>query len=132
MSTKMYFIFVNNDIEESQIFASALHQADAKKNLIVIPNGFELIQFLQDVKRGDSYPDLIILTPKFLRLNGMDLLGLLKTDDFYRLIPVVMLLPEKNNSHEDICNKLGTTHMPSPKSQIECMSAVNKMCMVCF
>lgn len=131
MTTNMYFIFVSNDIEESQIFEAALHEADAKKNLIIIPNGFELIQFLQDVKRGDSYPDLIILTPKFLRLNGMDLLELLKTDDFYRLIPVVMLLPEKNNDHEEICNKLGTTHLPSPKNQIEWANAVNKMCMAC-
>jgi len=99
--------------------------------LITVANGYDLIQFLQNVKKDESYPDLIVLTPKFLRLNGMDLLELLKTDDMYCLIPVVMLLPENNFDQETVCNRLGAQFMLSPKDQGEWMSTVKKMCTVC-
>jgi len=127
----MYFIFVNNVVEDVQLFENILHEIDSKTILITVSNGYDLIQFLQNVKRDESYPDLIVLTPKFLRLNGMDLLELLKTDDIYCLIPVVMLLPENNFDHETVCNRLGAEFMLAPKGQGEWMSTVKKMCTVC-
>jgi CheY-like chemotaxis protein len=127
----MYFIFVSNDIEAAQFFEDELHIADAKKILITIPNGYDLIQFLQNVKKGESYPDLIILTPEFLRLSGMDLLELLKTDDFYRIIPVVMLLTENNNDQEAFCTRLGAEFITAPKNKSEWADAINKMCVAC-
>ena len=127
----MYFIFVSNDTEDAHLFEKELHKADSRKILITISNGYDLIQFLQNVKRGESYPDLIILTPKFLRIGGMDLLELLKTDDLYRLIPVVMLLSDDSNGQEELCNRLGTEFMPAPKNKNEWSGAVNKMCEVC-
>ena len=127
----MYFIFVSDDLEPVQLLEQVLHQMDAKKTVINVPDGFELIQLLQNVKKGESYPDLIVLTPAFLRLGGMDLLELLKTDDIYCLIPVFMLLPENNGAQETICNRLGTTYMISPKNQVEWTTAATRMCAAC-
>jgi CheY-like chemotaxis protein len=127
----MYFIFVSNDSEAVQLFEYELLQADAKNVLLVLPNGYDLIRFLQEIQKGEPYPDLIILTPKFLRLGGMDLLELLKTDDLYRLIPVFMLLPEYNVDQEAVCNRLGTEYLPAPHNPAEWESAVNRMCAVC-
>jgi len=124
----MYFIFVNNVVEEVQVFEDILYKIDSKKILITVANGYDLIQFLQNIKKDESYPDLIVLTPKFLRLNGMDLLELLKTDDTYCLIPVVMLLPESNFDQEANCNRLGADFMLAPKDDVEWMSTVTKMC----
>jgi CheY-like chemotaxis protein len=127
----MYFLFVNNDNDDVLAFEKILHTIDSKKILITVANGYDLIQFLQNVKKDESYPDLIVLTPKFLRLNGMDLLELLKTDDMYCLIPVVMLLPENNFDQETVCNRFGAEFMLSPKDQGEWMSTVKKMCAIC-
>ena len=127
----MYFLFVNNDIVATQFFENILHKIDSKKMLVTVPNGYDLIQFLQQVKTGESYPDLIILTPKFLRLSGTDLLELLKTDDMYRLIPVIMLLSENNFDEEAACNRLGTEFLTAPKNQGQWMAAVEKMCAAC-
>jgi len=127
----MYFLFVNNDIEATRLFENILHTIDSKNILITVPNGYDLIQFLQHVKKGESYPDLIILTPKFLRLSGTDLLELLKTDDMYRLIPVIMLLAENNYDEEAACNRLGTEILMAPKDQGQWKSVVEKMCAAC-
>ena len=127
----MYFIFVNNIVEEVRVFENILHEIDSTTILTTVANGYDLVEFLQNVKTNESYPDLIVLTPKFLRLNGMDLLELLKTDDIYCLIPVVMLLPENNLDQETICNRLGAEFMLAPKDRVEWMSTVKKMCSVC-
>lgn len=127
----MYFIFVSNEIEAVRFFESVLHDVDSKKILVTLSNGFDLIQFLQNVKKGEAYPELIVLTPKYLRLSGLDLLELLKTDDIYRLIPVMMLLQEGNINHEVICDRLGTEFMIAPKDQKEWAGAVQRMCAAC-
>lgn len=127
----MYFIFVNDITEEVRLFEDILHEIDSTTILITVANGYDLVQFLQNVKANESYPELIVLTPKFLRLNGMDLLELLKTDDIYCLIPVVMLLPENNPDQETICNRLGAEFMLAPKNRSEWMSTVKKMYSVC-
>lgn len=124
----MYFIFVSDDKEAIGFFENELQKIDAKKVLITLDNGFDLINFLQNVGKGRSYPELIILTPKFLRLGGMDLLELLKTDDIYRLIPVMILLPENNVLHEERCNRLMTDFIPAPTTENEWNQAVSKMC----
>jgi len=127
----MYFIYVSNDVQATDIFEDVLHKIDHKKILITVPNGYELIQFLQNVKKGESYPDLIVLTPDYLRISGKDLLELLKIDDIYCLIPVVMLFSENNEQDEAFCERLGTEFMIAPKLQNEWMSAVKKMCATC-
>jgi len=127
----MYFLFVSNDIEVVRSFEDVLHLADAKKALITVSNGYDLIDYLQNVKRGESYPDLIVLTPDFLRISGTDLLELLKTDDLYRLIPVLMLLPDDNSHHEAVCTRLGSEFIPVPRNKTEWEYAVNRMCSFC-
>jgi CheY-like chemotaxis protein len=127
----MYFVFVTNDLEAVGVFERVLHESGAKKNLLIAPNGYDLIQLLQNVKKGEPYPDLIILTPKFLRISGIDLLELLKTDDFYRLIPVVMLLPESNDDYQAVCIRLNAEYMPFPKDKNEWVQAIDRMCAAC-
>jgi CheY-like chemotaxis protein len=126
----MYFIFVSNDIEAVRNFEEVLHAADAKKILVTVSNGYDLIDYLQNVKRGQPYPDLIIITQKFLRITGIDLLELLKTDDMYRLIPVLMMLLEDNDEQHALCNRLGSEYMAVPKDRREWVSAVDRMCTV--
>ena len=127
----MYFIFVSNDIDGIRTFEDVLHLSDPNRVLIAVSNGYDLIDYLQNVNRGESYPDLIILTPKFLRVSGTDLLELLKTDDFYRLIPVIMLLPGENTHHEEVCTRLNCEFIPEPRNKVEWANAVDKMCAVC-
>ena len=127
----MYFIFVSNDIDAVRTFEDVLHLVDSKRILITVPNGYDLINYLQNVKRGESYPDVIILTPKYLRISGTDLLELLKTDDFYRLIPVLMLMPDDNPQHEEVCSRLGSEYMPAPRSKEEWLYALDRMCAAC-
>jgi len=127
----MYFIYVSNDAQATDIFESVLNKVDRNRMLITVPNGYELIQFLQNVKRGESYPDLIVLTPNCLRISSREVLELLKIDDIYCLIPVMMLITEITEEDETFCKRLGTEFMVAPQLQREWTAAVKKMCSVC-
>lgn len=127
----MYFIYVSNDIDAVELLEQVLHRVDQSKILLAVPNGYDLIQFLQNVKRGEAYPDLIILTTHFARLGGKELLELLKTDDIYRMIPVLMFLSNDNEEDAAFCKRLGTDYLVTPTVKKDWIKAAKRMCTSC-
>lgn len=114
----MYVIYVSTDVKAVEMLEEMMHLVDKKKLLLAVSNGYDLIQFLQNVKTGESYPDLIILSTHRSRLNGRELLELLKTDDIYRMIPVVMFVAAERELEEEWCPRLGTEMILSPTAPI--------------
>jgi CheY-like chemotaxis protein len=126
----MYFIYVSTDLKAIEVLEQVLFNVDKNKRLLTVANGYDLIHFLQNVKRGESYPDLIILSSGKSRLNGKELLELLKTDDIYRLIPVIMLLPERDQD-APFYLRMGTDTIIAPNLQNEWTDVAVKMCAAC-
>ena len=127
----MYLIYVSNDVEAVEMLEEVLQRVDKKKLLIAVANGYDLIQFLQNVKEGESYPDLIILSTQRSRLNGRELLELLKTDDIYRMIPVIMFVAREHEMGDAWCERLGTETILSPSIPKEWVTAARKICAAC-
>jgi CheY-like chemotaxis protein len=127
----MYLIYVSTDPEAVEMLEAVLQRVDKKKLLVAVSNGYDLIQFLQNVKEGESYPDLIILSTHRSRLNGRELLELLKTDDIYRMIPVIMFLAGEHELEEKWCEQLGTETILSPTIPKEWVTAARRICEAC-
>ena len=127
----MYFLYVTKDISSINRLEEVLNLIDKKKVLLAVPGGYELIHFLQNIGQGDAYPELIILTLKMPRLSGIDTLELLKTDDIYRLIPVIVFTGDESTKEKDYCNQLGAELIAKPTDQIEWVDAAKKLCAAC-
>jgi len=127
----MYFIYVSSDNDAIELLEEVLQLVDKTKLLIAVPDGYDLVQFLQNVKRGESYPDLIILSTHLSRMSGKEVLELLKIDDIYRLIPVIMLLHEKDEDEELFCKQLGTDTIIRPSLKKEWITVAKQMCAAC-
>jgi CheY-like chemotaxis protein len=127
----MYLIYVSTDAAAVEMLEEVLHRVDKKKLLMAVSNGYDLIQFLQNVKQGESYPELIILSTHRSRLNGRELLELLKTDDIYRMIPVIMFVTGEQELEEKWCERLGTETIVSPTIPNEWVTAAHKICAAC-
>jgi len=127
----MYLIYVSTDAAAVEMLEEVLHRVDKKKLLMAVSNGYDLIQFLQNVKQGESYPELIILSTHRSRLNGRELLELLKTDDIYRMIPVIMFVIGEEELEEKWCERLGTETIVSPTIPNEWVTAAHKICAAC-
>jgi CheY-like chemotaxis protein len=124
-------MYVSSDRDAVNLLQEELAVVNQLDILRTVENGFDLIRFLEDVKTGDSYPDLIILSKKMARLSGHEILELLKTDDIYRLIPVIMLVPEDNEEDNTLCNRMGAEMMTTPTQRNEWASAAKKFCAAC-
>jgi CheY-like chemotaxis protein len=114
-----YFLYAEDD-EEDVVLMKRLWEAQNQHNQIVsVSDGYQLLKFLQEINEQGSFPSLIILDLDLPRLSGTELLKLLKTDDIYRLIPVVILTSAASEQDISICKKLGAEVMTKPRAPQE-------------
>ena len=80
----------------------ALSAAKILHNLAVVDNGEEAVSYLRNAGqyRDAARPDLVLLDLNLPRLDGREVLALIKADDVLRRIPVVVLTT--SNSEEDV------------------------------
>ena len=111
---RSYFLYVEDDTDDISLFRDAMYTETKRDNTVYVNNGFELLNYLQQVKTDESYPCLIILDFYLPKVNGMDTLILLKTDDLYRLIPVIIFSSRISQVDRDKCMSLGADIVVKP------------------
>ncbi len=81
-------LLVEDDIADAMLIEEALSERGAR-NLVQATDGVAALEHLRD---PDSVrPDLIVLDLNMPRMNGRELLRVLKTDEDLQTIPVVVL-----------------------------------------
>src|SRR5215217_4408122 len=99
MKNKPYFLYADDDEDDVILLKDMLQLSGSDKEVVSVKDGYAALQYLQKIQQGDTYPCLIILDIEMPRLNGKETLELLKTDDIYCLIPVLIL--SVNNSESN-------------------------------
>lgn len=85
-----YVLYADHD-EDDRFFLSLSFEKNVfDKHLEAVSSGNELLKFLENHKDQKGLPCLIILDQKMNGLQGEEVLGILKNDERYRHIPVVM------------------------------------------
>jgi CheY-like chemotaxis protein len=67
-------------------------------------NGEEAIAIL---KEKEIIPDIIVLDLNMPKINGIEFLGLLKSDDYLKYIPAIVLTTSSNSSDLLQCYRIG-------------------------
>ncbi|MEU9133841.1 response regulator [Kitasatospora sp. NPDC048540] len=81
-------LLVEDDVADAMLIEEALSERGAR-NLVQVTDGLAALEHLR--APGTVRPDLIVLDLNMPRMNGRDLLKVLKTDEDLRTIPVVVL-----------------------------------------
>ncbi|MFD6880186.1 MULTISPECIES: response regulator [unclassified Streptomyces] len=81
-------LLVEDDMADALLIEEALSERGAR-NLVQVTDGVAALEHLRDP--GSVRPDLIVLDLNMPRMNGRDLLKVLKTDEDLQTIPVVVL-----------------------------------------
>ncbi|MFS8198454.1 response regulator [Streptomyces sp. CWNU-52B] len=81
-------LLVEDDIADAMLIEEALSERGAR-NLVQVTDGVAALEHLR--APGTPRPDLIVLDLNMPRMNGRDLLKVLKSDDDLQTIPVVVL-----------------------------------------
>lgn len=109
-----YFLYAAEEQESAAALEKIFQKHKIQCTLVNVPSGFAVIKYLEQIKANEAYPSLIILDLTIPRLNGIETLKLLKTDDLYRLIPVVIFSAGLSPEDEEICKSLGADVLIRP------------------
>ena len=131
MNDPLYILYADDDADDILLMKKTVGELNHAREVVGVSNGYELIKYLQSIKQGKAYPALIVLDIHMPRLNGKETLDLLKTDDMYRLIPVVMFSGDCNINDEDLFKRLGTEIVAKPKDYSDWTNTVKQLCTYC-
>lgn len=114
MKNRAYLLYAEDDPDDVTFLKEMLQFSDKTHSMYSVGNGVEVIQFLQDIAPGDAFPSLIVLDIRMPRMDGIELLQLLKTDDLYRMIPVIIFSNQASDDQKRSCKQLDTEILSKP------------------
>jgi CheY-like chemotaxis protein len=83
-----HVLLVEDDLEDRLLIEEALSAEGQTRSIVQASDGLAALEHLRSAQR---HPDLIVLDLNMPRMGGVELLGILKTDEQLRVIPVVVL-----------------------------------------
>lgn len=124
--SRSYFLYAEDDKDDMDIMQEMMNKQQSTSRVVCVDNGFALLDYLQHVPKKDSYPCLIILDMRLPKLNGIETLELLRTDDLYRLIPVVIFSSMLTESEKERCLGLGAEVLVKPLTYSEWLDVLDR------
>lgn len=105
-------ILVEDDVDDAELTIRALRKNKMSSNLVHLKNGKEALDFIfgQGEYTGRSLnnnPRLILLDLKMPKVNGLEVLKIIKSDERTKLIPVIVLTSSKESPDLEACYALG-------------------------
>ena len=113
MKSDKYIVYVDDDPDDRSLFMEAFHSIPDFR-VVTLVNGFELMLFLKQRTREDI-PSLIVLDINMPVMNGIESLTLLKSNENYKNIPVVMFATSASPNDVEYCKTLNTEIFLKPR-----------------
>jgi CheY-like chemotaxis protein len=119
-------LLVEDDAADALLVEEALLDGHGDRSLVQVPDGVAALEHLRDP--AHPRPDLIVLDLNMPRMNGVELLKILKQDEELRAIPVVILTTSA--AAEDVAAAYGTyasAYVVKPVNLDDFMDAVQNI-----
>jgi len=112
MNTEAEILLAEDTPSDAEMTIRAIRKSKVNNKIIHVSDGKEAIDFLfglgeftgRDVRHK---PKVIILDLKMPKVNGIEVLARIKSDDLTRKIPVVVLTSSKEDPDIENCYSLG-------------------------
>ncbi len=111
MKTFRRILLVEDDPKDLELTINALNENNLANDIVVARDGVEAMDFL--LRRGplaqpsDPYPVLILLDLKMPKMDGIQVLTQIKSNEFLKTIPIVILTSSSETQDLETCYKLG-------------------------
>jgi CheY-like chemotaxis protein len=125
MSKSLNILLIEDDTIEVMKFNRVLKTLNLNHKVIEANNGEEALEILR-IK--EIIPDIILLDLNMPKLNGLEFLKILKSDELLKFIPSVILTTSSN--HKDLleCYKIGIAgYLLKPLKYDDYMERIKKL-----
>lgn len=132
MSTAIKILLADDDPEDRMIMEDTFRQIELADIIHFVENGENILTYLDQVGEDISLPSLIVLDLNMPRMNGTQTLKLLKANDRYKNIPVIIFSTSINAIEMDECIKTGaSSYVVKPVTYAECLNTARSFYEFC-
>ena len=106
-------LLVEDDADDVLLVMDALAERPVK--LVHERNGFEALTYLSELRaKAETMPCLIILDMNMPIINGKQLLSILKKEESFQQIPIIVFTTSSNNRYKEYCDQLNVPMITKP------------------
>jgi CheY-like chemotaxis protein len=118
--TKHSILLIDDDIEDFVILKQAFADLGAEDILAYVHSGPAAIDFLEkQYETRKEVPDIVVLDINMPIMSGPALLKIMRRDERFARIPVVMYSTSINPSDEEQCSELGVEYCISKPGTLD-------------
>lgn len=111
MKTLKRILLVEDDPKDIELTINALSEYNLANDIFVVRDGTEALDYLYHrgvfAEEAEGSPVVILLDLKMPKVDGIQVLRLIKSDKQLQAIPVVILTSSSESRDLDICYQLG-------------------------
>ena len=132
MSGLRRILMVEDDARDVELSLTALEQYNLANEVIVVGDGEEALDYLYQrgkfMARPNGNPAVLLLDLKLPKVDGLEVLQQIKTDDRLKMIPVVVLTSSREERDMVASYRLGVNaYVVKPVDFHEFVNAVKEL-----
>jgi CheY-like chemotaxis protein len=125
-------LMVEDDARDVELSLTALEQYNLANEVVVVSDGEEALDYLyqrgQFMGRANGNPAVLLLDLKLPKVDGLEVLQQIKTDDRLKMIPVVVLTSSREQRDMVASYQLGVNaYVVKPVDFHEFVNAVKEL-----
>lgn len=102
-----YFLYADDDPDDQDFFKTMVSEIDPSISVVLVNNGLELLQYLNNIVPKNKLPCCIVLDINMPIWDGIRTLKALKVEDKYKAIPVIMFTTSRSLRDNELSLMLG-------------------------
>lgn len=128
---KNTILWADDDADDLQMMREILLKNNRDFEIVEVHNGKQALSYLERAERNNSMPCLIILDINMPVLDGKETLSIIRNNEVYRNLPVVVFTTSTSELDRMFCQKLGTEMISKPPSYSKLETAVIRLLEFC-
>lgn len=114
-------LLAEDDEDDKMIFTEIVQGliGDSNIRFDAVDNGLQIIQALESVESALELPDLVVLDQNMPQLSGKETLEIIKNDDRFHHIPVVIYSTYNDSRLSNECFNIGATQIITKPDSFE-------------
>jgi two-component system response regulator len=112
MYSELEILLVEDNAGDAEMTIRALKKQNISNNIVHLKDGAEALDFIfgtgkYENRNIDQKPKMILLDLKMPKVNGIEVLKTLKSDERTRKIPIIVLTSSNEDPDIKVCYELG-------------------------
>lgn len=126
-----HILWADDDTDDLMLMREALSGIDHCHKIVEATNGREVLDYLNSLEHSDLYPCLIILDMNMPVLNGRETLAILKSEEKFNSIPVVIFTTSSSELDRMFCKRFGVEMFTKPDDFTGHQQTIEKLLNFC-